>query len=173
MQLSLIFSSLLIFPFYFVEHPLAMTLILLLQTLFIALIPSTLISSFWFSYILFLAFLGGMLVLFIYITSLAANEIFKSKIKFILLLIITITIIFLISNMMLDTLMLYSKSNNMDIQPMNFYSTYHNESTYLVTKLYNTPTKILTLMLVCYLLLTLIVVVKITNIFLGPLRQQY
>lgn len=38
-------------------------------------------------------------------------------------------------------------------------------------KLYTQPTSLLTLTLVIYLLLTLIVVVKITNIQEGPLRQ--
>nr|QWQ55595.1 NADH dehydrogenase subunit 6 [Elimaea berezovskii] len=173
MQFSLIFSSLLVFPFYFVEHPLAMTLILLIQTLLIALIPSTMVPSFWFSYILFLVFLGGMLVLFIYITSLAANEIFKPKIKFILLILMIIISMIFITNILMDNMFLYSMSNNPEILPLNPSHNYHNESSYLLTKLYNTPTKILTLMLVCYLFLTLIVVVKITNIFLGPLRQQY
>nr|YP_009312774.1 NADH dehydrogenase subunit 6 [Ducetia japonica]AOV63736.1 NADH dehydrogenase subunit 6 [Ducetia japonica] len=173
MQLSLVLSSLLVFPFYFIEHPLAMTLIILLQTLIIALIPSTMLPSFWFSYTLFLVFLGGMLVLFIYITSLAANEIFKPKMKYIILPLIIFITLLLIFNLLIDNTFLYSSSNNLDLQLMSFNNNYHNESTFLLTKLYNTPTKILTLMLVCYLFLTLIVVVKITNIFLGPLRQQH
>nr|ALG66374.1 NADH dehydrogenase subunit 6 [Kuwayamaea brachyptera] len=170
MQLSLICSLLLVFPFYFTDHPLAMTLIILLQTLIIALIPSTMLPSFWFSYILFLVFLGGMLVLFIYITSLAANEIFKPKIKYILFPLIS-TMILLIFTLLIDKTLLSSISNNPDLQSM-MNKDYYNESTYTLTELYNTPTKILTLMLVCYLFLTLIVVVKVTNIFLGPLRQQ-
>ena len=39
-------------------------------------------------------------------------------------------------------------------------------------KLYRTPTRIITILLDIYLFLTLIAVVKITNIFKGPLRQS-
>merc|ERR1712221_33590 len=62
------------------SHPLAIGLALLSQTILICLITGLSSSSFWFSYILFLIFLGGMLVLFIYVTSLASNEIFKPSI---------------------------------------------------------------------------------------------
>lgn len=63
------------------HHPLAIGLALLMQTLFIALSTGLVAPSFWFSYILFLVFLGGMLVLFIYVASLASNEIFRFSTK--------------------------------------------------------------------------------------------
>jgi len=75
--LSFICSSI----FSTIKHPLAMGLILLIQTIFICLLRGLLIKSFWFSYILFLIFIGGILVLFIYVTSLASNEIFSFSIK--------------------------------------------------------------------------------------------
>nr|DAA06218.1 TPA_exp: truncated NADH dehydrogenase subunit 6 [Drosophila persimilis] len=62
-------------------HPLAMGLTLLIQTIFICLISGLMTKSFWYSYILFLIFLGGMLVLFIYVTSLASNEMFNLSIS--------------------------------------------------------------------------------------------
>jgi NADH-ubiquinone oxidoreductase chain 6 len=62
-----------------------MGLVLLIQTLIVALLTGVLASSFWFSYILFLVFLGGMLVLFIYVTRLASNEMFSISAKSLLL----------------------------------------------------------------------------------------
>merc|ERR1712198_806681 len=62
------------------SHPLAIGLALLSQTILICLITGLSSSSFWFSYILFLIFLGGILVLFIYVTSLASNEMFTPSI---------------------------------------------------------------------------------------------
>lgn len=41
---------------------------------------------------------------------------------------------------------------------------------YKLIKLYNYPTNFITILLINYLLLTLIAIVKITNIFFGPLR---
>lgn len=48
-----------------------------------------------------------------------------------------------------------------------------NEDSISLNKLYNFPTNILTILLINYLFLTLIAVVKITNIFEGPLRPKY
>lgn len=40
-------------------------------------------------------------------------------------------------------------------------------------KLFNYPTNFITILLMNYLLITLIAIVKITNIFYGPLRQIF
>nr|YP_009175535.1 NADH dehydrogenase subunit 6 [Ruidocollaris obscura]ALG66400.1 NADH dehydrogenase subunit 6 [Ruidocollaris obscura] len=168
---SLISTTLLAFIFPFINHPLAMTLTIILQTLFICLTISNLSQTFWFSYILFLIFLGGMLVLFIYITSLAANEFFPSLFKFILLLILIFTLI-LIINSFIDSSLLNIFSFNMETQTLTSSTLMYNEPLYSLIKLYNLPTNFLTLMLITYLLITLIIVVKITNIYLGPLRQK-
>nr|YP_010449536.1 NADH dehydrogenase subunit 6 [Anelytra multicurvata]UTU96096.1 NADH dehydrogenase subunit 6 [Anelytra multicurvata] len=151
-------------------HPLTMTLIIIMQTLLVCLSTGLKSPSFWFSYVLFLVFLGGMLVLFIYITSLASNEMFSLPIKFTLLILLMISATFIIS-------LIYDHSWQLNIND-DMTSTFitatplHMESNYLLTKLYNNPSSSITLMLVCYLLLTLIVIVKITNIFYGPLRQK-
>nr|QWQ55622.1 NADH dehydrogenase subunit 6 [Ruidocollaris sinensis] len=172
MHYSIFTTTLLAFIFPFLNHPLTMILIIILQTLIICLTISMMSQTFWFSYILFLVFLGGMLVLFIYITSLAANEYFPSLLKFTFLLIST-TISMLLFNPFIDYSLLNIFTSNMDTQVLSSLTLMYNEPLYLLTKLYNTPTYLLTIMLVIYLFITLIAVVKITNIFLGPLRQKY
>nr|UPX88587.1 NADH dehydrogenase subunit 6 [Paraleptophlebia submarginata] len=151
--------------FTLMNHPLAMGLILLTQTLAISLLTGLMLDSYWFSYILFLVFLGGMLVLFIYVTSLASNEMFLFS-KSGLILTTTTSLMLLTSTVLVDTFIphtLYKPlmmNNTMEI--------------YLVTnmiKLYTYPTSLLTLVLILYLLLTLVAVVKITDIQTGPLRQ--
>lgn len=44
------------------------------------------------------------------------------------------------------------------------------ENSLILRKIYNFPLNIITIILIIYLFLTLIAVVKITNIFAGPLR---
>nr|AQM39886.1 NADH dehydrogenase subunit 6 [Ruspolia sp. ZJZ-2017] len=153
-----------------INHPLAMTLMIILQTLFVGLFTGLSTSSFWFSYVLFLVFLGGMLVLFIYITSLASNEMFSLPIKSIL-----ITLSLIMTSLLISTILDHSFQLNLSNDMMNStisILSMQMDSNYLLTKLYNNPTNSITLMLVGYLLLTLIVIVKITNIFYGPLRQK-
>jgi hypothetical protein len=61
-----------------------------------------------------------------------------------------------------------------NFEGLNFINTplYQEESANSLTKLYNGPTRLITLTLVLYLFLTLIAVVKITKINQGPLRKR-
>nr|YP_010602083.1 NADH dehydrogenase subunit 6 [Ocellarnaca nigra]WAM61712.1 NADH dehydrogenase subunit 6 [Ocellarnaca nigra] len=155
------------------NHPLTMTLIIVLQTLLISSITGLISQSFWFSYILLLVFLGGMLVLFIYITSLASNEMLSLPIKTIFITLLT-TLLILSISWLLDSSFTNITSMNLDMLPNNSNnSNYWSETFLSLMKLYNNPTNLNTLMLVMYLFLTLIAIVKITNIFYGPLRHKY
>nr|APT41430.1 NADH dehydrogenase subunit 6 [Brumptomyia travassosi] len=174
-MLNLMFSSISTITsimFMFMSHPLAMGLMLLVQTTLIALIIGLMMKTFWFSYILFLTFLGGMLILFIYITSLAANEMFTFSSKMLLIFMTTISLIMTILLITDKTLISYFIHNN---EMMNFFNMkfLFKENILNLNKLYNFPTNLIMLMMVIYLLLTLIIIVKITNFNSGPLRANY
>nr|AVN68093.1 NADH dehydrogenase subunit 6 [Blattella lituricollis] len=164
MTILVTMSTILSIVFTQMNHPLAMGLILLIQTVMISLISGMLSQSFWFSYVLFLIFLGGMLILFIYVTSLASNEMFFLSTKVI---IFSILMMF-----MLIVLFSMNKLSNTQNQEMINFLMLKNPLINSLTKLYNQPTGIITILLASYLFLTLIAVVKITNIFMGPLRQM-
>nr|QBR55117.1 NADH dehydrogenase subunit 6 [Diamphipnopsis sp. SD-2019] len=153
------------------NHPLAMGLMLLIQTLIICLATGLMSPSFWFSYILFLVFLGGLLVLFIYVTSLASNEMFTLSSKTFILL-STPLIMTTLLMMTVDMQGLITNYFSSDMESIKFMMNYEEEASSSLMKLYNTNTSIITLMLVIYLFLTLIAVVTITNIFKGPLREK-
>nr|YP_010988775.1 NADH dehydrogenase subunit 6 [Paranaspides williamsi]WOR81145.1 NADH dehydrogenase subunit 6 [Paranaspides williamsi] len=167
----LLFSFLLTFfmsvIFLMTNHPLSMGLALLFQTCFICMTSGAMNLTFWFSYILFLIFLGGMLVLFIYVASLASNEMFKmsfSLFSFILLFSISLLLVF----WFLDFLLFHINMLN----PQYFFSNYSCQSPNqsLLSYAYSPYIMFCTLFMVFYLLLTLILAVKITNNFQGPLR---
>nr|UOU85094.1 NADH dehydrogenase subunit 6 [Simulium erythrocephalum] len=166
-----ILSILTSFTFIFMSHPLAMGFMLLTQTLLISIITGLLSKSFWFSYILFIVFLGGMLVLFIYVTSLASNEMFMMSMKTLqtmMMTMITVVILF----MLIDNFTLTSFLPLLDMSSMPDPNSFIEENTINLNKLYNYPTNFLTIVLINYLFLTLIAVVKVTNIFYGPLRPR-
>nr|YP_009763125.1 NADH dehydrogenase subunit 6 [Cryptalaus larvatus]QIR63637.1 NADH dehydrogenase subunit 6 [Cryptalaus larvatus] len=166
---SILYSSTLVMSvtFMFMNHPLSMGLILLIQTTLIAMITGLMSHNFWFSYILFMIMIGGMLVLFIYMTSVASNEKFMFSNKISILLFVTITtttLIMLIS----DQFILYQNSVNMDLMNSSTNVTYYLS----MSKYLNFPLNSWMISLIIYLLLALIAVVKITNITYGPLRQK-
>nr|QVT10983.1 NADH dehydrogenase subunit 6 [Griseosphinx preechari] len=155
---------------YFMVHPLSMGMLILIQTLMICLLSGMLIKTYWFSYILFLTFLGGLLVLFIYVSSIASNEMFfmsnNLKIMFMSMLIFMIMIQFL----MMKNLNWMNFNNNLEMNNFMNFMFFNNENKINLNKLYNNNSLMLMMLLIIYLFITLIAVVKITNIFFGPLR---
>jgi hypothetical protein len=103
-----------------------------------------------------------MLVLFIYVTRLASNEIFSLSTKIIVVTAILIPRIIFIEN--------WTNSERKEITKHEIIII--EEITTITRKFYNQPNGIITILIALYLLITLIVVVKITNISKGPLRQR-
>nr|QXG19248.1 NADH dehydrogenase subunit 6 [Drosophila guttifera] len=167
----IIYSLIFMFTIIFINmiHPLAMGLTLLIQTVLICLITGLMTKSFWFSYILFLIFLGGMLVLFIYVTSLASNEMFNLSIKLTLISLIMLFLALMISFIIDKNSSMFIFLNN-EMENISNLNSYITENSLSLNKLYNFPTNFMTILLMNYLLITLIVVVKITNMQKGPLR---
>nr|QZZ18173.1 NADH dehydrogenase subunit 6 [Badamia exclamationis] len=172
LSLMMIFISIIMF---FLNHPLSMGLMILIQTLLICLLSGMLINTYWFSYILFLTFLGGLLVLFIYVSSIASNELFKKSFINNLILMFSMSIIFLLSFMFMYNLNWMNLSfNNYEMNNFfNYFLFFNNENNINLSKLYNKQTYFFMLMMIIYLFITLVAVVKITNIFYGPLRMMF
>nr|YP_009468722.1 NADH dehydrogenase subunit 6 [Euzophera pyriella]AVA29545.1 NADH dehydrogenase subunit 6 [Euzophera pyriella] len=170
-SLSIIFLSMIMF---FLYHPLSMGLMILLQTLLTCLLTGMLIKTYWFSYILFLTFLGGLLVLFIYVSSIASNELFNMTFFLKLLFFFFMSLLFILSYMYMNNLTWMNFSLNMEMNKLfNFFLFINNENKINLSKLYNTQTFMIMLMMMIYLFITLIAIVKITNIFYGPLRSSF
>nr|WMQ52332.1 NADH dehydrogenase subunit 6 [Ceutorhynchus albosuturalis] len=161
--LNLMFSIM----FIFMNHPLSLGCILLIQTILIALVSGHFCLNYWFSYILFLIMVGGMLVMFIYMTSIASNEKFKLP-KMMMKFFIIFTILIILFIMTMDQWMSHSLIyvlNQIDKSQeimMNFS----------LNKLFNYPNFQLILFLMIYLLITLIAIVKIVGKPNGTLRQK-
>uniref|UniRef100_UPI0030036FCB NADH dehydrogenase subunit 6 n=1 Tax=Parotis marginata TaxID=990162 RepID=UPI0030036FCB len=177
-MLKMFFSLLIIlFSFFmlFLSHPLSMGLMILIQTMLTCLISGIMMSTYWFSYILFLTFLGGLLVLFIYVSSIASNEMFSISFNMKMTFFLSIFFICILSLFLMNNLnWLNFNINNMEMNNMfNMFLFFNNENKINLSKLYNNQTFLIMMMMIIYLLITLIAMVKITNIFYGPLRSSF
>nr|YP_010954742.1 NADH dehydrogenase subunit 6 [Dorcus tanakai]WMW30127.1 NADH dehydrogenase subunit 6 [Dorcus tanakai] len=146
-----------------VNHPLSLGLILLIQSTLIALISGWMNLTFWYSYILLLIMIGGMLVLFLYMTSVASNEKFKFSLFLSIILFSSFMFIIPISYF-LDQWFLYSKM----LITENFKLIFSLMS---LNKFLSFPAIMISVSLIIYLLITLIVVIKISKFKQGPLRN--
>nr|QWZ46372.1 NADH dehydrogenase subunit 6 [Pelecyphorus foveolatus] len=163
-MLMILFSLNLLMSMIFISliHPLSMGMILLLQTLLISLITGNFSFNFWFSYILFLILVGGMLILFMYMTSIASNEKFSFNMKSIIM-----SIAFPIT-MMIPSIYFYINSINNEMINQEFNMMIN----YSLNKYINYPSNLILIFMMMYLLLTMIASVKITNFKHGPIRHM-
>nr|YP_009185850.1 NADH dehydrogenase subunit 6 [Gabronthus thermarum]ALO70584.1 NADH deshydrogenase subunit 6 [Gabronthus thermarum] len=151
--------------FIFLTHPLSMGLILLIQTILIALMTGLMNINYWFSYILFLIMIGGMLVLFMYMTSIASNEKFKFSNILMMMMIFSLLI----------SMILYFTMDNYLYTMMTFSDQFNHNYNFKfnLSKFFNYPSNIILFLMIIYLFITLVAVVKLTNINFGPLRQKF
>nr|YP_009692446.1 NADH dehydrogenase subunit 6 [Rhagovelia reitteri]QEH58858.1 NADH dehydrogenase subunit 6 [Rhagovelia reitteri] len=141
-----------------VNHPLSMGFLLILQTITTAMIMNMIMKNSWYSYILTLIMAGGMLILFMYMASIASNEIMKFSLKMIMPAILIMMLFFMETENFMNF-----ESNKMNLE-MN--------QTLSLMKLFSTKSLIITILLALYLLMTMIYVISIINIFKGPMRMK-
>nr|AYW52308.1 NADH dehydrogenase subunit 6 [Agrilinae sp. 1 ACP-2013] len=153
--------------FLFTKHPLSMGFNLLIQTIMISLITGLLNLNFWYPFILFLIMVGGMLIIFIYMTSVASNEKFNPSM---MMTVALMTLIIITSVMLLFTEPMPLKESLLSTitQPENLKISW----TMSLTKFITYPQNLKLIMMMSYLFLALVAVVKITNIKYGPLRMN-
>lgn len=136
--------------FIFLNHPLTIGIVLIAQTIIIAIFSGLVLPSFWYSYILVLVFLGGLLILFIYVSTMAANE----QIGAIPITFIALTLLFIFSII----------NFRVKFVPRNLFS--NNDSTTLKENyawIFSLPSSVLAGFLIIYLFIVLIAIVKITK----------
>jgi len=139
------------------NHPLAFTLSLFVQTLLICVMLKNV--SLWISLILFLIFLGGILVMFIYVSSLRANEKFAVDLTSFIWVVPTIVLSFLVLN---KNFMFMSPSSGY-LYPADFVIINFNV---------NRLTILAYSFIVVYLFLALLLVIDFLNSNKKPLRSM-
>lgn len=170
----LVFILYLFFRFFFIVglffitslNPFYLCLNLLLTVVIRCLISGLVLPRIWYSYILFLVFIGGVIVLYIYIVSLNPNKNFYINFRFLgfsfgifFLFTGVIWYIFSLEGVVIDfnNISLISSSGFGGLYLDSFISIFIYES----RKFY--------LLIVRYLLLTLFIVVDFIIVFKGPL----
>nr|WOW98980.1 NADH dehydrogenase subunit 6 [Cixiidae sp.] len=149
----------------FLKHPISLGSMLFTQSLFTALLIMFMTKNSWFSFILFITFTGGLMIMFIYMSSIASNEKFKFSMKMVLLM-IPITLMMMIFS--IDKNFLFTNK----WMEMKFYFQ-ENEEKLSILKFLNSNKKILSILMITIILLTLIAVTNIVNSFEGPLKKTY
>nr|ATC73030.1 NADH dehydrogenase subunit 6 [Osbornellus sp. EMHAU-2015-Zz052506] len=137
------------------KTPMSLGIMLLMQTFLSTFMLAKMFSSSWIAFIMFLMLIGGLLILFMYMSSIASNEKFKTNFK--------LYSIWMMIMLPCEELMMNSVINE-NQNSMTWAETIS------MSKIFNKKGMIITLLMFCYLLLTMIVMIKIIKIYKGPLR---
>nr|YP_002734955.1 NADH dehydrogenase subunit 6 [Coptosoma bifarium]ABZ01992.1 NADH dehydrogenase subunit 6 [Coptosoma bifarium] len=135
------------------KHPLSMGLMLIAQTVMVAVISGMMIKSFMMSYIITIIMISGSLVLFIYMASMASNEKMKLSMKPLMVFMIMITVSLAVN--------IKNKTFTESTQMTEFKS---------FNKLFNYPSVYMIMGMIVYLFFTMVVVSMNANTCEGPLR---
>nr|YP_010248704.1 NADH dehydrogenase subunit 6 [Hydropsyche fryeri]QTT57962.1 NADH dehydrogenase subunit 6 [Hydropsyche fryeri] len=147
---------------YFIKNPLNMGLMILIQSLIICILMTFFLNFFWLSYILYLIMLGGILILFMYMCSIASNKIILFNINLMMLLVFIFMILILsLSNI---------KWMSMNLMEMDKMNNFFSNEMINMSKMYNNMSFKISIMLIIYLFLLLFMVTMLTNSNKGPLR---
>nr|YP_009536369.1 NADH dehydrogenase subunit 6 [Ornithodoros hermsi]AYN50647.1 NADH dehydrogenase subunit 6 [Ornithodoros hermsi]UYB78376.1 NADH dehydrogenase subunit 6 [Ornithodoros hermsi] len=142
------FTLFLSFFFMSSQHPISMTLIMIMITLYINIFMYFMMKYTWFLLLISLLILGGLMVIFLYITSLTPNKKFSFNKK---LFVISIPLYLLIK---MDNKMILSSS---DFQVLNIF---------------NYSSLLMMIYMMLYLMLTLISITIVVKSTLAPLKSN-
>nr|YP_010271128.1 NADH dehydrogenase subunit 6 [Anchon lineatum]UKB86893.1 NADH dehydrogenase subunit 6 [Anchon lineatum] len=139
------------------KMPMSMGITLLIQTLMMISIMNSMNTSSWIPLITFLIMIGGLMIIFMYMSSITSNEKFKLNLKMFYPMITTMAIT---EEMMSN----YQVTELQDLQK-------ELPAMMSMTKMYS-KSMMMTMLMMLFLMLTMIVVNKITKMFEGPLRTK-
>nr|UAT98523.1 NADH dehydrogenase subunit 6 [Dichoptera sp. WW-2021a] len=148
------------------KHPLSMGTMIISQTILMCINQNNLTKNSWYLYILFITTIvfittiGGLMVMFMYMASIASNEMFSPKLK----LMILWTIMFISSMYMMK----YNNEKSPQEMKLIFNELSEQKST---SKFFNLFKMNITIMMMMTLMITMISVTNISSTFEGPLKK--
>nr|WQB38566.1 NADH dehydrogenase subunit 6 [Acanalonia sp.] len=147
------------------KHPISMGTMLMSQTIMACSIMMVSHTNPWYSYILFITIIGGLMVMFMYMSSIASNEKFKFNTNKLVFMMLTLMVIFIIA--MKDPTIT-------DLQKIkeNKMNTYETEELKTLSKFFNSKKMILTILMMLILFTVMVTVTNISSTFEGPLKMK-
>nr|YP_009118049.1 NADH dehydrogenase subunit 6 [Brachyuropus grewingkii]AJF22810.1 NADH dehydrogenase subunit 6 [Brachyuropus grewingkii] len=148
--------------FMFSKTPLMMALLIVSQTLTVAVSLYVFLLSSWLSFILFMILVSAMMVIFVYVSSLASNDFLTLPYS------LFVSILYFAPTLVLGAYLTLAYSKNLTKTQSTMSDTDLGPT--IAYKLYAPYISSFTLFLITYLLVTLVIVAKITLSSKGALR---
>nr|QZR92100.1 NADH dehydrogenase subunit 6 [Uroleucon erigeronensis] len=143
------------------KSPISSNLIILIQTMTLTLMINLINKTAWISFMIFILYIGGLMIIFLYISSIAFNELninknYKNMIFKILFL----------------SLMLLMFKLSMNIENMNYENKFIFEDNFYLLNMFNMPNNMMIYLIMFILFFMLILIIWMLKINKGPIRQK-
>nr|AFI13777.1 NADH dehydrogenase subunit 6 [Diuraphis noxia] len=143
------------------KSPLSSNLIILIQTLSLTLMINLINKTSWISFMIFILYIGGLMIIFLYISSIAFNELninknFKNLIY---------KLIFII------LVLMYFKMS-LNLNNMNYENKFIFEDNFYMLNMFILPNNLMMYMIMFILFFMLILIIWMLKINKGPIRQK-
>nr|YP_009987580.1 NADH dehydrogenase subunit 6 [Tropidocephala brunnipennis]QBZ38053.1 NADH dehydrogenase subunit 6 [Tropidocephala brunnipennis] len=149
----------------FMNHPISLGSILMTQSILTSMNLIFITKNSWYSMILFLTFSSGMMIMFMYMSSISSNEKFQPSIKmFYMIIILMFTTVIMKTDW---NLILNFKLNEQTLMFMD------NEEKPSIIKNISKNKVYLTILITMVILIVLIAISNLINSFEGPLKLTY
>nr|YP_010990601.1 NADH dehydrogenase subunit 6 [Nisia atrovenosa]WOW98928.1 NADH dehydrogenase subunit 6 [Nisia atrovenosa] len=156
----------------FLNSSMSIGLIIIIQTILISMKINMMIKNPWFSFIIFITMIGGMMIMFIYMSSIASNQKLKFSKKLIFLNFSTSLFFFLVFYIFDKEMFFYLKLITLN-EEMFYMKMFNNEQQKSIIKFLSLKKFNLMIMITIILLITLMFTSWMNYSFKGPLKKTY
>nr|YP_010038648.1 NADH dehydrogenase subunit 6 [Eutrichosiphum pasaniae]QOY44598.1 NADH dehydrogenase subunit 6 [Eutrichosiphum pasaniae] len=155
--INLLMSSILMI----MKSPLSTNLNILIQTISLTMMINLINKTSWISFMLFILYVGGLMIIFLYISSIAFNELNMNKnYKFILIKLTLILIFF------------YNLKNFIILENFQLENKFIFEDNYYFINMFLMPNNLMIYFMLMILLFMLILIIWLLKNNKGPIRQK-
>ncbi|YP_002323940.1 NADH dehydrogenase subunit 6 (mitochondrion) [Acyrthosiphon pisum] len=143
------------------KSPISSNLIILIQTMTLTMMINLINKTAWISFMIFILYIGGLMIIFLYISSIAFNELNINK-----------NYKNMIYKIIFMSLMLYYFKMYFNMENMNYENKFLFEDNFYLLNMFMMPNNILIYMIMFILFFMLILIIWMLKINKGPIRQK-
>nr|YP_010414156.1 NADH dehydrogenase subunit 6 [Acyrthosiphon caraganae]URQ84752.1 NADH dehydrogenase subunit 6 [Acyrthosiphon caraganae] len=143
------------------KSPISSNLIILIQTMTLTMMINLINKTAWISFMVFILYIGGLMIIFLYISSIAFNELNISK-----------NYKNMIYKIIFMSLTLFYLKLSLNMENMTYENKFMFEDNFYLLNMFTLPNNLLIYMIMFILFFMLILIIWMLKINKGPIRQK-
>nr|YP_009051646.1 NADH dehydrogenase subunit 6 [Sitobion avenae]AII03067.1 NADH dehydrogenase subunit 6 [Sitobion avenae] len=143
------------------KSPISSNLIILIQTMTLTMMINLINKTSWISFMVFILYIGGLMIIFLYISSIAFNELNINK-----------NYKNMIYKLIFMCFMLFYFKLFLNMENMNYENKFMFEDNFYLLNMFMLPNNIMIYMIMFILFFMLILIIWMLKINKGPIRQK-